>query len=227
MADNKQIKDGLGNIFTIRMRDISAGADGSFQRSMILSTPFPLDYGSGGNFQASVQPAADLQPGMVAAPIYSFLWGSSALQAVIQRVTMAAWTTGTGFTAGLAQFSLFAARQYTAQATGGNAVNFANDSNKLATVMAPPVANIVYAASTALTPGTRTLDSNPLSLATVAAPIAANTPFSPAPLVLLDKRNDQPLLLAVAEGFVVQATVPAAGSWRFSLALEWAEVSKF
>jgi hypothetical protein len=226
MADNKQIKDGLGNLFTVRMRDISAGADGSVQRSMILNTPYPLDYGSGGNFQKCIQ-TANLQSGMTAAPVYSFLWPSSALAAVISRLVIAAWTTTTGFTAGLAQFSLFAARPFASQDAGGTAVVFTSNSNKLSTVMAYPVANIVYAPGAPLTPVSRTLDSNPLSIATVSAPIAANTPFSPAPLVLLDKRNDQPLLLASAEGFVVQATVPAAGSWQFSLALEWAEVSKF
>ena len=51
MPDNRQIKDGLGNLFTLRMRDVSLNGDGSVQRNMMLDTLYPVDYGYGGVFQ--------------------------------------------------------------------------------------------------------------------------------------------------------------------------------
>jgi hypothetical protein len=54
MPDNRQIKDGLGNLFTIRMRDISTNNDGTEQRSMVFATALPVDFGGGAHF---IEPA--------------------------------------------------------------------------------------------------------------------------------------------------------------------------
>ena len=66
MPDNKLIKDALGQSFTIRMRDISAGGDGSIQRSMIFTTGYPIDYGTGGSYRDAARSGS-----MGAPPIYS------------------------------------------------------------------------------------------------------------------------------------------------------------
>jgi hypothetical protein len=229
MGDNRQIKDGLGNLFYTRMRDFSPAQDGTVQRSMILATPYPLDYGVGGIYKHRARTTVDLAAGLAAAsPIYSFLWSSTVLTALIFRINLTAWTTGVGFTAGNARFSLYGARPFTAQDTG-TAINFAGNNAKMASGMAASIASIVYAnTGAAMAPGTRTLDADALEAANVSAPTTPNTLFSTAPLSLLDRRNgEQPLLLAASEGFVIQATVPATGTWQFGLSLEWAEVTKF
>jgi hypothetical protein len=230
MADNRQIKDGLGNLFTVRMRDFSTAQDGTVQRSMILATPYPIDYGLGGIYLHRARTTVDLPAGLAAAaPIYSFMWISSTLTALISRISISAWTTGTGFAPGLARFNMYAARPFTAQDGNGTMVNFAASNAKLASNMASSIANIIYANNgAALTPGTRTLDADGLEAVMTAAPTTANTPFSYPALSLFDRRpGEQPLLLALNEGFVIQATVPATGTWQFALTLDWAEVQKF
>jgi hypothetical protein len=229
MPDNRQIKDGLGDLFTVRMRDLSAAQDGTFQRSMILATPYPLDYGPGGVYQHRTRTTVDLPAGLAAASsIYAFMWTNATQIALISRVSVTAWTTGVGFTAGIARFILYAARPFTVQDVGV-LINFAGNNAKMASAMASSIANIVYAGNgAALVPGTRTLDADPLQSMIVSAPTTLNTPFSPSPLALLDRcQGDHPLLLAQNEGFVVQATVPSTGTWQFAVTLDWAEVQKF
>lgn len=226
--DNKQIKDGLGDLFTVRMRDYSAGTDGSVQRSMILATPYPLDYGAGGSFShRALAPELAAAPALASAPIYSFLW-PAATPAIIARVRVAAWATGTPFSVGPGWFSIRVARAFTAQATGGNTAALAGNANKLASAMASSAASITFANGVPLTPGTWTLDTDPLDSAFCFAPTVADTMFTPTPMMLLDKRNgEQPLLLEQNEGFVVSATLPPAGSWQFAVTTEWSEVLVF
>jgi hypothetical protein len=230
MPDNRQIKDGLGDLFTVRMRDFSINQDGTVQRSMILATPYPLDYGTGGIYQHRTRTTVDLPAGLAAAaPVYSFMWASTSLVALISRMNVMAWTTGIGFTAGLVRFSLYAARPFTAQDAGGVMINFSGNNAKMASVMASSGANIVYANNgVALTAGTRTLDPDALESIVTTAPVSSNTPFSFPAIALLDRREgDHPLLIANNEGFVIQATVPATGTWQFAVTLDWAEVQRF
>jgi hypothetical protein len=225
--DNKPIKDGLGNLFTLRMKDVSAAGDGSIQQPLMAATLYPISYGAGGIYQHCAR-APQLGPGLNSVPIYSYRHSSATLLAAISKVRLTAWTTTPGFSPGYARFSLYTARLFTAQDTGGTAISFAGNVNKLATSMAPSVASIVYANTVPLTPGTRILDTDPLESLVVVAPTAASTPFTATPMLLLDKKpGEHPLLLANNEGFVVQTTVPFGGNWQFAVTLEWAEVPVF
>jgi hypothetical protein len=225
MSDNKEIKDGLGNIFTIRMKDISVARDGSVQRSMIYASLSPLDYGAGGIFHRASK-SGILAAGMAAAaPIYSFRWSSPTLLALIRRVRMLAWSGSVGFAAGMATFDMLTARGFTAQMTGGSADNLALNNAKLRTSMGSSLADIQIANTAPLTGGTFILDAGPgvTDTLAVAVGVAANTPFAAARL--FDKlQGDMPLMLAQNEGFVVNATVPATGTWSCAVIAEWDEV---
>jgi hypothetical protein len=225
MADNKQIKDGIGNPFNIRMRDLSVGGDGSIMRSMILATLFPIDYETGGAYQHCAKSGVIAAGMAAAAPVYSFRWPSSLL-ALIKKIRINAATDATGFTAGMATFDLFVARAFNVSDSGGNAGNLAGNFNKLRTSMGTSQALIQVASSVALTPGTRTLDNDPMESRSVSAPTTTFTPLSPSQqLTLLDKaQGDHPLLLVTNEGFVIRATVPATGAWRCWVTVEWDEV---
>jgi len=228
MADNKQIKDGLGNLFTHRMRDVSAGQDGSFMRSMFLSTPYPLDYGAGGIFQHCAQSGVFLTGIATSAPIYSFMWPASTMLAAIQRLRIMAWCTTAAFAAGTGIFVMTIARHFTAQDTGGTPGYFADGSSRLRSTMAKAQANIMYSNNSPLTPGTRTLDLSPIDTRTVSLPTTAALPFSPASITLYEKlAGEHPLLLANSEGFEVAALVPGSGAWQFAITLEWAEIPLF
>jgi hypothetical protein len=226
MPDNKPIKDGLGNSFTVRMRDISPLTDGSLMRSMIYATPYPLDYGVGGFYQHCAKSGV-MAAGMAAgAPIYSFRFTTASMIAAIERVRLSAWTSAALFAASMATFDLYAARSFTAPDTGGNPANFSGDYNQLRSSMGASTASIQCANTAALNAGTRTLDAAPLDSKIFAVPGTASTPIGT--MTLFEKlQGDHPLILAQNEGFVVNATVPAGGTWQFALTLEWAELSNF
>jgi hypothetical protein len=225
--DNKQIKDGVGNLFNIRMRDLSAVGDGSLQRSMILTSGYPLDYGTGGMFQHCAKSGV-MASGLAAnSPIYSFYWPASLL-GLVRRVRLNAWTLGTAFAAGLATFDLFAARQFTAPYGGGALADLSGDHAQLRTSMGTSLAEIMVATTAALTPGTRALDPDPLDSRTVTAPVAINTTVTAGALTLFEKLQDEhPMMLVTNEGFVIRATVPATGLWSFAVTTEWDEVVVF
>jgi hypothetical protein len=227
MADNKQIKDGVGDVFGLRMRDLSPAGDGSLQRSMIFATGYPIDYGTGGMFQHCAKSGV-MAAGLAAnAPIYAFYWPAT-LIGLVRRVRLNAWTLGTAFTAGLATFDLFAARQFTAPYGGGAQADLSGDHAQLRTSMGTSLANIMVATTAALTPGTRTLDPDPLNSITVVAPSTAFAPYINQTLPLFEKLQDEhPLMLVTNEGFVIRATVPATGLWSFAVTTEWDEVVVF
>jgi hypothetical protein len=227
MADNRQIKDGIGNLFTIRMRDISPNKDGTEQRSMILATPYSADYGSGGIFQY-VAKSTVMNAGMAASsPIISFRWPGPSNFVSLRRIRLIAWTN-TIFAGGIATFDVFAARGYTAQATGGTQANLSPQTNMLRTSMSPSSADLVYSTADALIPGTRTLDLAPLDSRTVSVGQSANTIWSNMPATIFEKiQGEHPLLLGSQEGCIVQATVPSDGNWCYSATIEWDEIPTY
>jgi hypothetical protein len=225
MADNKQIKDGLGNLFTMRMLDISSAEDGTVQRSMVLSTPQPVDYGAGGSYHRTGKSGAMAAGLAAAAPIYAFQFTSATLLALVRRVRYQAWTLGTGFAAGIASVDMYIARAFTAQLTGGTVVDLTGNSSKLKTAMASSSASVVRAAAAQLAGGTYTLDPSMLETWNTAAPVGATTPFNATVINLFNKtQGDVPMVLAQNEGFILQATVPATGLWTFAVTTEWDEV---
>jgi hypothetical protein len=231
MPDNRQIKDGLGNLFTIRMRDLSSAHDGTVQRSMIFATPYPVDYGIGGIYQHCARASGDIQANLTSAPIYAFRYasgGANPLLALLTKIDISAWTTTNGFLPGVCRFSLWPARPFPTQDTGGIVANLSGNTSRLATSMASPLASIVYSAGPPLgtTTDGRTLDGEPMASRTVAAPTQANTPFEP--FRLFEKlAGDHPHLIGNAEGFIISSTVPPGGSWQFAITAQWAEVPQF
>ena len=168
------------------------------------------------------------------APIFSLRWGnSSGKVAVIKSVKITAASLATGFTAGLSLFDLFVARSYSIVDTGGVSADFASvaNSNKRKTGFGASLMTDIQIANTgALTPGTRTLDSAPLvKLGPFTTTNAAQTVFVPEGTKFLGKDNDgeHPLVLGASEGLVIQATVPATGTWRVTVNVEWSEFHRY
>jgi hypothetical protein len=232
MTDNKQIKDGLGNLFTIRMRDLSAASDGTVQRSMVMAQLSPVDYGAGGSYHRTSKSGKMSANAAASSPIYSFQWPSVTSLALIRRIRLSAWSVDVGFVAGLLTFDLVTARAFTAQMAGGTQANLGGNSGKLRTSMGSSQANVVYANTAPLTGGTFTPDPGPGTTDTWATEVGAN-PYTlitpgPMPVKLFEKaQGEMPLLLAQNEGFIVEATVPQNGTWSFTLTSEWEEVSNY
>lgn len=224
--DNRPIKDGAGDIFTIRMRDISPAGDGTIMRSMILSTPYPNDYTTGGALGGIFQHcgrSGQMASGLAAnAPIYSFQWNGS-LVAAIRRVTVNAWSATTAFAGGVVMFDAYIARGFTAPDSGGTAANLSGGQSKMRSSMASSLAAIRYASTTAITAGTRTLDSDPIARVVATLPQSGTTTIVATNLIN-KAMGEHPLTLAAGEGFVINATIPPVGTWQFSVTMEWDEI---
>jgi hypothetical protein len=226
--DNLQLRDGLANPFILRSKDVSAAGDGTIQRTMVLATPYPMDFGVGGSFHHTAKNGAVVMAAGLAAsaPIYSFR-NPSSLLSIVKRVKIAAWTT-VGFTAGIATFDMLIARAFTAADTGGTASTLTGDNATLRTSLGTAGSTIMHSNTATLTPGTRTLDVGAVESWNTAAPVAASTPFNNVPMKLFEKLDaEHPLVLAQNEGFVIQATVPAVGTWSWSVTTEWDEVPQY
>lgn len=165
-------------------------------------------------------------------PIYAFRYTPSVTGsiAVIRRVNISINAGTTGFAAGVANFGLFAARAFTASDTGGTAGTLTGNNGKLKTNQkTTAVGQIMIANTGANTAGTRTLDTDPLAEIGVGVPTTAETQLVAPNSILFDEKNagDFPLQLANNEGFVIQATVPATGTWQACVYTQWDEYSQY
>lgn len=193
-------------------------------------TPKPVDYGSLGIYSMGAA-SGTMAAGLAAnSPIVSYRWTHATNLAVIKRVRFSAGDTSTAFTAGLILIQLFAARSFSASDTGGTAWTTSGNNGKLRTSMATSLVGDIRASSTAtLSAGTRTLDTQPLASLSSSIVATAGTPLFTSGLNVLfeAKAGDYPFVLAQNEGFVIQATVPATGTWQFSVDIQWEELSAY
>jgi hypothetical protein len=192
----------------------------------------PTDVGSLGAYVTSVLTGTMAAGIAGASPVFSFRNGGASVTnlVLIKRVAVAMTSLGTGFTAGVGLFEMFAARAFSVADTGGAGVNVSGNFNKLRTSFASSfVTNSRIATTAALTPGTRTLDGNAMGQIFFAVSTALNTVMLPTTDIF--KRDlgagDWPYIAAQNEGFIIQATVPATGTWQMQVLVDWLEVAAF
>ena len=185
-----------------------------------------VDYGAFGSYAKGLQ-SGFIAAGMsAAAPVYAFRYTGAQL-CLVRRVRMSACNIATAFAAGVARFDLFAARSFSASDTGGTAATLTGAVGKLRTSMATTaIGQAMIATTGANSAGTRTLDADPLAsllggvVATAGIGIVPpNTPFWES------RPGEQTLVLANNEGFVIQGTVPATGTWALAVSVEYDEVA--
>lgn len=223
--DNFQLRNGLDALFYVRAKDISSAQDGSLQTIRHLAVPNPVDYGTGGCYQLTSK-SGTMAAGLAAnSPIFAFRWTSSTMLALLRRVRISAWSLGTGFAAGLATFDMYKAASWTVADSGGATDTITSPNGKLRAAMTATAVSAIRKSSTAtLTAGTRTLDAQALETLVAAITTATNTPFLNRAELFVKPGAEHPLTLAQNEGFVIQATVPATGTWGFAITPEWDEV---
>lgn len=163
--------------------------------------------------------------------IWQFRWAPSSQNdiAIVHRVVLEAVVLGTGFTAGTALFQLFASRSNTVAGSGGGTLTMTTNNAKKRTAHATSKVSEIRTSTTAtLTAATETLDSTPLGGCMTELPTTAD-------IVLLEKSNgvlyeampgEFGAVLAYQEGLVIKATVPATGTWRAAITVEWSESHK-
>jgi hypothetical protein len=96
----------------------------------------------------------------------------------------------------------------------------------MGTTLAPTALGVRVASTAALGAGTKTLDGNDFATITGSVTAVAGVPLiNPSTSVWMRNTADEyPLFFAQNEGFVIRATVPATGTWTFSVSIEWSEI---
>lgn len=180
---------------------------------------------------ASGQMAAGLAAN---SPVFSFRNASAVRKVRILAVNVNAAVGATGFTAGAALLSMVIARAFTVSDSGGTALSggaAGNNNNKLRTsqpsglVLTTTGGDIRIASTATLTPGTRTLDANASGNIVAPAGAAGTGMIQDTPLYSdYTTLYGLPLVLGQNEGFVINATVPATGTWQFGIRVLYAEI---
>jgi hypothetical protein len=165
-----------------------------------------------------------------ASRIFSFRWGDTTRLALVKRVTFSAGNDSTAFTAGTCLFNMFRAQSFTVSDTVGTSLVPTVNQNKLRTTgMGSSLLTSARIATTlAVSGGTiTTTDAQPVGALCCSVPnVAGSAMLSPWPLFEA-MPGEHPLVLAQDEGFLIQATVPATGTWKFSVRVDWTEIAAY
>lgn len=196
----------------------------------------PNDYGSLGMYSIGATSGTMAAGLAAAAPVFSFRnpTGSSAI-ILVRRVFLTALGGSSVFSpVGTGKFDMFAARSFTASDTGGSDITpaAAANSQKLRTSMATTqtvgTGDIRISTTATLTAGTRTKDAQPLaSVAALCSGTASTVMVDWKTPLFYQIIGEYPLVLAASEGFVIEATVTAGGTWVFSVTVYWEELSSY
>jgi hypothetical protein len=164
-------------------------------------------------------------------PVFCFRWApvDTTKVALVRKLRFTAGNLATAFTAGGVTIAAFIARGFTVIDTGGAAALTTSGNNqKRRTSMAASanVAGQVLVSGTGvLTAGTRTKDANAFATISTSVVNTAGVVLIPPPGYLVDptEAGKYPLVLAVNEGIIIEATVPATGTWTFAVDMDWDE----
>jgi hypothetical protein len=210
--------------------DINSAATG-FRAARIAS--YPSDVGARGAY--SIGLFTGILPAALAAnsEIFQWRWAHATLLCVPRTVRIAAAVTTTMFAAGVpVEIEMRMARGWTGQGTLGTGITFgANDAKKRTQFATSAIAagDVRQATTAALGAGTKTLDGTPLAYLVAGGPITASlngTIIQPGTVLWTrDTGEEYPLILEQNEGFVVRSVaVPATGTWRATITVEWMEI---
>jgi hypothetical protein len=196
-----------------------------------VSSTRPAAFGALGAYSFA-KPSGTMAAGLAAgAPIWSLRWTNTNL-CLVQSVRISVMALGTAFTAGQMIFDLITARSFTVSDTGGNAYTLTTNNGKKRTSMGSTLiasGDLRIATTGTLTAGTRTLDNIAQGEIMQAASAVANTSFIQNVdfIDFAQGADNHPIILAQNEGLVIQATVPATGTWAFSVSVDTIETASY
>jgi hypothetical protein len=204
-----------------------AEVDGTGMRALRV-TPRPVDPGALGAYRASMITGA-MAAGLAAnAEVFQFRWTDATRLCVITKVQFDGLGSIVAFAAGFAAFRGIVARSFTASGTGGTAATLTGNNLKQRTSHGTTLAGDIRIASTAaLGAGTKTLDAQAFGAVVNGLSATAGIGISEGAIFDANAGGGYPLVLAQNEGFAVQATVPATGTWTAGFTVEWTEVTAY
>jgi hypothetical protein len=150
----------------------------------------------------------------------------------ILAVNLSVAADSVAFTAGAGHFDLVPARAWTVDGSGGAAAVFTTNNGKFRTANTAADAHSADSArgstTAALTAGTKTLDNQGVAaLAAGFTAVAGQLIVQRENLLTMGVNLDnEPLVLANQEGFVIRADVPATGTWKFAVDVIFADLSQ-
>lgn len=221
---------------------VIADVDGSTYRALKIVLR-PVDYGLLGQYRMSID-----NGGTATGPnnsTFTARWSDSGSIAIFWYIRLDGMylISGTPDAAAFQNLSLSMLRSYTSNSTGGSAVttyitggNAYYNNQKLRTAMrASRMADLRIATSgSAVTLGTSTQDSQPVSQISYSTPAAAVTGVKVlGPILLYGELeiclNSAPLVLARNEGFVIQGGIASLTNvtLAYGYSMSWAEVAIF
>jgi hypothetical protein len=156
--------------------------------------------------------------------ILQLRWTSTTKRCLIKQLHLTAANDGTAFAAGSGLFELVKAHTWTANGTGGTVATLTgNNANITASNPDTALVQLRYASTTNLGTGTKTLLDHPLEAALIGVPATAGILLLDQDLFLESPDEEHPIVLDTNEGIIIRATVPATGTWKFSVNLKWLE----
>jgi len=194
----------------------------------------PSELGARGSYSLGVVSGV-MAAGLGAnAEIFQMRWIDPTMLFLLRNLEISAARGTTAFTAGPIEFNLTMARSWTVDGGGGTPLvfNTANTNKKRTDFPLSLFSNtgVRQSATAACTAGTKVLDTNRLASISSSVSSGATTadygPLVPPGSYLWRRWTDDeyPLLCEQNEGIVVRATVPATGTWQFSINVGWDEV---
>jgi hypothetical protein len=161
-------------------------------------------------------------------PIVAFRWGNANL-CLIRSIKFGLDST-TAFAAGRLDIAAFIARSFTVSDTGGTTATLTgNNAKKRTSFGTTLLTELRFSQTATLTAGTRTLDTQPFArINAINLTATGTTVIQPNTTIWQrDSSDEYPIVLAQNEGIVIQATVPATGTWFYSCNIEWMEAASF
>ena len=205
-----------------------AGLDVQTNTRAGKQTLWPVDVGALGSFSKAM--VSGTMAAGLAAGATIFSWRNSSANIMpLRRVLIGVAGGTTAFAAGTGHFDMFFARAFTASASGGTAGTLTGNNGKLRTAFATTTLGEMRISTTAaLTNGTRTLDTDPMASLPIATGTTADLQIiAPNTVFWQAQAQDMPALFSQNEGFEIQATVPATGTWIFAVQPVWDELGAF
>ena len=160
-------------------------------------------------------------------PVWSFRWGQSDYAAVIRRISIDLSVTTAYGTDQATEYGLYFATTFTAVDTGGTAATLTGRNGKLRTSMETTkitTGDMRIGTTDVITAGTRTLDTQPLAVATFQTDLLGSAYHRVWDFGGAD--DYEPIVLAYEEGVVLNNLVAmsATGVVKLRVGVTWAEV---
>lgn len=156
---------------------------------------------------------------------FVFRNSSATVNCLVRRVIVSLASDDTGFTAGRTNVDMLVSRAITVPTADGTSLTLTTNNSKRRTTMQTIAGAVIRIATTAaLTGATATNDATPLRTLSVGTGTATFTSILTNQTLYESRPDEYPLLLVSAEQFAIRVTVPATGTWKIAVSVDWDEV---